>query len=107
MAIFDTYDKTKDYKVRRTLLWDVNYDTFDFQKGRRLVVSRILERGYLEDFFAAFNLYGGVEGFKEVIKELPHLTPRDIAFATKVFGIKKKDLICYERKRLREAHLNS
>ena len=34
-------------------------------------MQRILERGWLEDYYTGFNLYGGIEGFREIIKEIP------------------------------------
>lgn len=61
----------------------------------------------VEGFYAAFNLYGGIEGFREIIKELPSLSPRDMNFVCIVFNLEKEELKCYTRKLSREKHLNS
>lgn len=53
------------------------------------MVQRILERGWLKDFYAAFNIYGGIEGFREIVKEVPYLSPRDINFVCIAFNLKK------------------
>ena len=76
-------------------------------QSRKIVVQRVIERGWLKDFYAAFNLYGGIEGFREIIKELPSLSPRDMNFVCIVFNLEKEELKCYTRKLSREKHLNS
>ncbi|WP_455620796.1 DUF6922 domain-containing protein [Parabacteroides sp.] len=107
MAIFDDYKKYGACSVSPSLLWEYDLSDFDWWKSRKIVVQRILERGWLEDYYAGFNLYGGIEGFREIIKEIPFLSPRDMNFACIVFDLKKEDLKCYTRKLLRERLLNS
>jgi hypothetical protein len=72
-----------------------------------IVVTRIIERGWMNDFYAAIRLYGGLENFKQIIREVPFLTDKDIDFVCKIFGLKKEELACYTRKQLREKHLSS
>lgn len=107
MTIFDDYKKYGACSVSPSLLWEYDLSDFDWWKSRKIVVQRILERGWLEDYYAGFNLYGGIEGFREIIKEVPFLSPRDMNFACIVFDLKKEDLKCYIRKLLREQLLNS
>jgi hypothetical protein len=95
-------------QVSSHLLWDINPAEIDWYAMKKLIVQRVLERGTVEDFYAIFRLYGGIEGVREIIKEIPAvLSPRDETFALRVFHLKKEDLQCYTRKRLREEHLNS
>ena len=107
MTIFDDYKKYGACSVFPSLLWEYDLSDFDWWKSRTIVVQRIQERGWLEDYYAGFNLYGGIEGFREIIKEVPFLSPRDMNFACIVFDLKKEDLKCYTRKLLREQLLNS
>lgn len=107
MAIFDDYKKYGACSVSPSLLWEYDLSDFDWWKSRKIVVQRILERGWLEDYYAGFNLYGGIEGFREIIKEIPFLSPRDMNFACIVFDLKKEDLKCYTRKLSRGRFLNS
>ena len=94
--------------VSAHLLWDIDHAKIDWQAMRKLVVQRVIERGTEEDFYAIFSLYGGIEGVREIVKEIPAiLSPKDETFALHVFRLKKEDLQCYTRKRLREEHLNS
>lgn len=108
MTIFDEYKKHGNiYSISPTLLWEYDLSNFDWWKSRKIVVQRVLERGWLNDYYAAFHLYGGIEGFREIIKELPHLNPREMNFACTVFNLKKEELQCYTRKRYREQLFNS
>ena len=94
MTIFDDYIRNKGCcKVSKTLLWDYDLTQFDWQRSRKVVVQRIIERGWLRDYFAAFDLYGGIEGFRE------------INFVCTAFGLKKEELRCYTRRQLRRRHL--
>lgn len=106
MTILDDY---KDYKgmftVSPSLLWEYDLSDFDWWKSRKIVVSRILERGWLQDYFAAFDLYGGIGGFREIIKEIAYLSPRDAESACLVFGLKREELQCFTRRLLREQRL--
>jgi hypothetical protein len=90
------------------LLWDIDQSNMDLDAMKKLIVQRVIERGWENDYYAIFKLYGGIDGVKQIIKELPVvLSPKDEAFVLSVFKLKKEDLQCYIRKQLREKHLNS
>lgn len=108
MTIFDEYKTyTGNSSISPSLLWEYDLSHFDWRKSRKIVVQRVIERGWLKDFYAAFNLYGGIEGFREIIKEVPNLSPMDMNFVCIVFNLKKEELKCYTRKQLRNQLLNS
>ena len=94
MTIFDEYKTyTGDSSISPSLLWEYDLSHFDWWKSpERFVVQRVIERGWLKDFYAAFNLYGGIEGFREIINELPSLSPRDMNFVCIVFNLEKEEL---------------
>ena len=98
-------------QVYEGLLWDVNTSKMtndDWQNMKLLVVQRVIELGEENDFYAIFKLYNGPKGVREIIKQIRSMfSPRNEAFIRTVFNLKKEDLICYERKRLRAIHLNS
>lgn len=107
MLLFDKYQAQKGkYKISPHLLWEYNLANFDWEKSRRIVVQRVVERGCPADYFAAFDLYG-FDGFREILKDLPILSDKDMNFASKYFNIPKKELRCYTRKQSRMKRLNS
>jgi len=90
------------------LLWDMDMKEFDMQKGRRLVIERVLERGGMNDFYAMIILYGGINKVKKIIEEEVYIfDPRIEALVKAIFNIQKEAMKCYEKKRLREIYLNS
>lgn len=71
MTIFDEYKTyTGDSSISPSLLWEYDLSHFDWWKSRKIVVQRVIERGGGR-IFSRINLYGGIEGFREIIKELP------------------------------------
>jgi hypothetical protein len=52
----------------RNILWDVNAETFDIQKGRRLVVQRVLMLGTLDDLHLLKTLYSLSDIRDEVLR---------------------------------------
>jgi hypothetical protein len=111
--MFEDWEKRiKDNpQVYKGLLWDVDTSKMtdkDWQRMKLFVVERVVRFGKESDWYAIFQLYGGIEGVREIIKQIRSvLEPKDEAFVRTVFNLNKEDLICYERKRLRELHLSS
>lgn len=87
--------------ISSSLLWEYDLTDFDWDKSKCIVVERIIERGRLEDYRGAINRYGGIENFREIIKAVRHLSPKDIAFACFFFKLNKEELLCYRRQQLR------
>lgn len=73
---------------------------------RNIVVQRVIERGWRNDWYAALNLYG-IDGMKDAIKQLPYLNHKDMHFVSTIFKIPLSDMKCYEKKQLNRAHWNS
>lgn len=68
----DWKERTKgNPQVSRHLLWDVDYDRFDFQKGKLLVVQRVIN-----DFYAIFMMYGGIDGVRDILNRYVHVSVR-------------------------------
>ena len=75
MILFNRYEQNKGkYHISPTLLWEYDLRHFDWQQARSIVVQRVIERGCAEDYFAAFDLYGGIAGFREILREVSTLS---------------------------------
>lgn len=73
---------------------------------RNIVVQRVIERGWRNDWNAALNLYG-IEGTREAIKQLPYLNKKDMHFVSTIFKILLTDMKYYTKKQLEQAHWSS
>ncbi len=100
-------EKSTGLSISKKLLWEYDPSTIDWFRMKHIVVTRVIERGWMNDFYAAIRLYGGMDNFKQIIKELPYLSDKDMDFVCKIFELKKEELLCYTRKQLRMKHLNS
>lgn len=107
MFFDDWKEKSEGKTISRTLLWEYEIATFPWQKMGTLVMQRVIERGWPDDFYAAIRLYGGIENIREIVKTIPVLSAKDMAFVCQVFGLKKEELKCYIWKQLRERRINS
>lgn len=107
MIFGDWRQKSKGLKISETLLWEYDMTRFDWQRFRTIVMQRVVERGTMEDFYAAIRLYGGIAKVKEIIRDILALSDIDMNFVCSVFGLKKEELRCYTRKLSRERLLNS
>jgi hypothetical protein len=103
---FDDYKDHPDAKINPSLLWEYDLTNFDYQKMRNVVVQRVIERGWPDDWYAAFNLYGE-DGMLESVKAIPYLNDKDMNFASVIFQIPISELKCYEKKQSQQAHWNS
>jgi hypothetical protein len=106
--IFDDWQKKdRELQISRSLLWEYDLTDFPWHEMRTTVIQRVIERGWMEDFYAAIRIYGGIEQVREIIKEIPQLTNKDMAFVCSFFNLNKEELRCYTRKQSREQHLRS
>ena len=108
MKIFQTYSEEKGkHQISRGLLWEYALDGFDWQKYRRVVVERVIKMGRIFDWYAAFDLYGGIRGFRKIARdEAVDLTPRELDFMCRALNIDKTDTKCYKQALSRQQHLN-
>jgi len=107
MFFDDWKEKSEGCEISKSLLWEYNMDEFDWDYMRRTVVQRVIERGWPKDYYAAIKMYGGLDNFREIIKnEVPYLSERDMNFVCVMFNLKKEELKCYTRKQLREKLLS-
>lgn len=91
-------DPDRHKTIRKHLLWDVDVEQFDYNKGRKLVIERVVQRGNMDDWLTLFNLYG-YEMVRKEIMRIPYLNDKDMNFVHHIFDIPFTELKCYTRKR--------
>lgn len=103
---FDAFKNFPDATLNPTLLWEYNVDGFNYKDMRDVVVQRVIERGWPNDWYAMLNLYG-LDGVKDAIKNLPYLNDKDMNFVSHQFDIPLSSMKCYEKKQSANTHWNS
>ncbi|HUZ61805.1 MAG TPA: hypothetical protein VMU83_23710 [Hanamia sp.] len=100
---FENYKEHLDSTINPSLLWEYDLSHFNYNQMRNIVVQRVVERGWRNDWYAALNIYG-ITGMRNSIKQLPYLNDKDMHFVSIIFKIPLPEMKCYEKKQLNQAH---
>jgi len=103
---FSDYKEHSVTDINPALLWEYDLSNFDYDNMRNVVVQRVIERGWLSDYYAILNRYGK-DGVIEALKEVPYFNDMDMNFVSITFNIPLSQLKCYEKKQLPQRHWNS
>lgn len=103
---FDNFKKFPEASLNPKLLWEYRLSDFDYTGMRNVVVQRVIERGWPNDWYFILNRYG-IEGVKSSIRDLAYLNDKDMNFVSHQFGIPLTSMKCYEKKQLVNQHWNS
>ena len=107
MRFFEKYIPG-DRRINPALLWDYDTERIDPLQCKRLIATRVIQLGKLEDFYAAFDTFGGIEEFALIAKnEVTGLDAKDLNFICYAFDLKKEETQCYKRAQSRKRLLNS
>ena len=89
----------------RNILWDVNPATFDIQKGRRLVVQRVLMLGTLHDLQLLKKLYS-LSDLQNEVRNIKDWDAKVLNFISLWLGIPKDQFACCTHRPLHRKHWN-
>lgn len=103
---FDDYRDHPEAKLDLGLLWEYNLADFDYEGMRDIVVERVIQRGWPNDWYFMLNKYG-IEGVKASVKNIGYLNDRDMKFVSQQFDIPLNSMKCFEKKQLGNQHWNS
>jgi hypothetical protein len=79
------------------LFWDVDRNKLDLQKNKQLIVERVIQRGSRSDLQIILSYYGKQEA-GELLKQVPWLNEKDMAFVNVFFDIPFSEMKCYTKR---------
>ncbi|MCA5608545.1 hypothetical protein LA333_22260 (plasmid) [Bacteroides fragilis] len=71
MIFNDWQQKGIGKEISKSLLWEYDLSNLIGTICGHLSVKRVIERGWIDDFYAAIKLYGGIENFSKYNKRNP------------------------------------
>ena len=74
--------------------WDVNRENLDFSRDKRFIISRLFERGKLDDVLAVIVIYGKDEAGK-VLRNNKYLNRQGLFLAHTLLGLPLQDFKAY------------
>lgn len=83
-----------EFKLDKSLFWDVDIESVDFEKNARHIINRILLRGNIQDW-EQLKMFYGTEKIKEEIQKMRFLDKRTLNFCSFYFNIPKTEFKCY------------
>lgn len=92
-------------ELRKEIFWDLNYDSLDMIKNKRIIIDRVLNFGNISEFKHILSFYGK-SVIRNEVKKVGYFDPKTLQFVLSFFNLKKEDLLCYTRKRSSRAHWN-
>lgn len=93
-SVFALYEPNKA-NFSESLFWEYDMEKFVPSEHKDIVVSRVAERGRLNDYFAAFDACGGIDGFKEVYMGLKKPNEYSMNFICAALDINREDMLCF------------
>lgn len=88
-------------KISKRTFWDVDIATIDFKRSYEWVITRVFDRGTLDEVFVIINYYGADFVKRTIQKTEDHLPNHSILLARGIFNLKYTDFKCSEKKPFR------
>jgi hypothetical protein len=85
-------------ELRKTLFWDTDYNSIDYEKHARFVIERVLTRGNWNDW-QELKKYYGLKKIKEEAVRIRYLDKRTLNFCQTFFNIGKESFRCCNTER--------
>jgi hypothetical protein len=83
-----------DIPLPKYAFWDVSTETLDLSKNRNFIVSRMFERGKLDDVFSVIAFYGEDET-KNILLDNKYLNRYGLFLAHALLGLPLVDFKAY------------
>jgi len=83
--------------LAKSLFWDVDPHALDPERSARLIISRVVELGKLEDWHRVRRHYG-TQRMIEVVTELREVRPQAVSLCCAAFDLTPTDFRCFSAK---------
>lgn len=89
----------------KSLFWDIDINTLDYDKHTRFIIERVLLKGDLPDWFELRKIYG-IERIKKEVLQIRYFDKKTLSFLSLIFNIPKEKFRCYNIKQYTRSHWN-
>ena len=85
--------------LSKQAFWDVDMNKIDYEKNAAHVITKVFDRGAIDDIIAILNFYPE-ERIKDALLNVRYLSNNAMSFACVLFDLKLADFRCYKLKQL-------
>jgi hypothetical protein len=89
--------------LSKHLFWDVNPELLDWEKSKKTIITRVLERGNLNEWNCIIGVYS-LNQITETLKTVRYLNPVDLNFIATISNTPKEQFRCFNTKLLTSQH---
>ena len=83
--------------LNRRIFWDIDFEKIDFEKHADFVISRVIERGDVEDIRQCRRFYN-IDFFTNTILNINYLPNIKMYLAAAIIGKDITELKCYKNR---------
>ncbi|MFO7822269.1 MAG: hypothetical protein R6V56_09490 [Lentisphaeria bacterium] len=84
-------------KLPARLFWDIDHKKLDSEKHKRFIITRVMERGDIEDVQAIWNKYSH-DKIREALTTARYLSPKTTAFFSNQFSLSEDAFRAHRRR---------
>ncbi len=93
------------HNLNDTYFWDIDIDTLNETKSKRLIIERVANLGNLNEIKLLLDHYGKKEVIRTLCK-LNYLDSKTLNFFSLAFNVPKSNFKCFTRKQSKVQHWN-
>ena len=83
--------------LSKQAFWDVDMEKIDYEKNASHVVTKVFDRGTMDDIISVWNFYGEKK-IKDILLNARYIMNNTMSFACVLFNLKLEDFRCYRLK---------
>lgn len=84
-------------KLNKTYFWDIDPDSLDENKSKRIIIERVMNLGNLREIKLILRHYGK-EKVKKTVCSLNYIDPKTLNFLSLLLQVPINEFKCYIRK---------
>lgn len=92
--------------LKEAYFWDVDINTIDLKKSKRLIIERVFSMGDISDMRKLIEYYGENQ-IVDVLIRINYLDSKTANFVSKIFDIPLEKFQCHTRKQSVPQYWNS
>lgn len=83
--------------LSKHLFWDTELKKLDFEKNKKIIISRVLDYGLINDWKIIYKYYG-IKRIAEITMTIRNLDKKSVSFIASLSKIPIEKILCYTTK---------
>ena len=89
--------------LSKHLFWDIDSNLLEWERSKKIIIERVLERGSFEEWLCIVKVYTLV-GIVNTAKTFRTMSPIDLNFIATISNTQKEEFRCFNTRLLTNQH---